>query len=265
MTLLQTWLDYIGEEGAHANAQKAAQPSTESLQPNSKPACFVSTSLDIYETDETQAATGDVCRDGACYRLVDPAYYAWLHRRMESAKRRHDNGALSREAWDSLRGRFNRMQAWAIDRYGKDALAQAIRTFKPGSYEPPENRPTNPQPATSPPAQAAHRFRFPTTGDFRFEHPVSPEAVAAVDAIRDRAESLEWAEARLYQNRGRFAFPCGQDWGLVCFVGPGDALGEITETHIEIIHDCGGRKNTLRFANADTWPPRIQPEEKSIS
>lgn len=265
MTLLQTWLDYIGEDGTHANAQKAAQPSTESPQPNSKPACFVSTRLDIYEADETQAATGDVCRDGACHRLVDPAYYAWLHRRMESAKRRHDKGALSREAWDSLRDRFNRMQAWAIDRYGKDALAQAMRTFRPDRYQPPEKQPSNPQPAATQSAQAAPRFRFPPTGDFRFEHSVTPKAVATVDAIRDQAESLGWAEARLYQNRGRFAFPCGQDWGLVCFVGPGDALAAITETHVEIVHDRHGRKNTLRFANADTWPPRIQPEEKSIS
>ena len=86
-----------------------------------------------------------------------------------------------------------------------------------------------------------------------------------VDAIREKAQSLGWGEARLYQNRGRFAFPCGRDWGLVCFVGPGDVLGAITETHIEIIHDCNGRGNALRFANADVWPPRAQQEEKAIS
>jgi hypothetical protein len=226
---------------------------------------YASTGLDLRRTDLPQDFPSDVHVDGVCFRLVGPTYYAWLHRRMESAKRRHDKGALSREAWDSLRDRFNRMQAWAIDRYGKDTLAQAMRTFRPDRYQPPVKQPSNPRPATTPPAQAAPRFRFPTTGDFRFEHPVPPEAVATVDAIRDRAESLGWAEARLYQNRGRFAFPCGQDWGLVCFVGPEDALGAITETHIEIIHDRHGRKNTLRFANADTWPPRIQPQEESIS
>jgi hypothetical protein len=85
-----------------------------------------------------------------------------------------------------------------------------------------------------------------------------------VDAIRKQAQSLGWAEARLYQNRGRFAFPCGQDWGLVCFVGHGDALGEITETHIEIIHDCSGRRNPLRFANSDVWPPRVPKEAIAV-
>ena len=78
------------------------------------------------------------------------------------------------------------------------------------------------------------------------------------DVIREAAQAKGWSDERLYQNRGRFSFPLGQDYGLVCFVGPDDELGEITETHIEIIHTCGSRKNSLRFANSDVFPPRIR-------
>lgn len=225
---------------------------------------YASTALELHRTDSPGDYPRDVHLNGVCYRLVDSAYYAWLRRGMESAKRRHDKGALSREAWDSLRDRFNRMQGWAIDRYGKEALAQAVRTFRPDTYQPPVNRPTSPQPTTTPTAPVVPRFRFPATGDFRFEHPVTLEAVAKVDAIRKQAQALGWSEARLYQNRGRIAFPCGQDWGLVCFIDPGDDLGEITETHVEIIHDRCGRRNRLRFANSDTWPPRVQPKETAV-
>jgi hypothetical protein len=222
---------------------------------------YASTALELRRTDSPGDFPQDVHLNGVCYRLLDPAYHAWLRRGMESAKRRHDKGALSSKAWDSLRDRFNRMQAWAIDRYGKEALAQAVRTFRPDTYQPPVNRSSNPMPTTTSPVPTMPRFRFPATGNFRFEHPVTLEAVAKVDAIWKQAQALGWSEARLYQNRGRIAFPCGQDWGLVCFIDPGDDLGEITETHVEIIHDRCGRRNRLRFANSDTWPPRIQPKK----
>ena len=262
MTLLQTWLDYVDESKKPAPAQE--------LSPSAlPPSCplphmyFVSTSLNIHEAEETQATKGDIHLEGTCYRIVTPDYYAWLHRRMEAAKRQHQKGTLASEAWDKLRERFNRVQAWTINHYGADALQQAIHRFKPDAYQPPVNRPTTSEPQSSPLPPVAPRLRYPATGEYTFEHPVTAEAVRKVDAIRDEAETLGWAEARLYQNRGCIAFPCGQDWGLVCFIGPNDALGKITETHIEIIHNRHGRKNTLRFANADAWTPRIKAKGTS--
>ena len=59
---------------------------------------------------------------------------------------------------------------------------------------------------------------FPEDGDWKFTQPVRSSTVPKVDAIRDQALSLGWSEAQLYQNRGRFRFPCGQDYGLVCFL-----------------------------------------------
>ncbi|OPZ82782.1 MAG: hypothetical protein BWY76_02602 [bacterium ADurb.Bin429] len=81
----------------------------------------------------------------------------------------------------------------------------------------------------------------------RFYQPVSPRAVEAVDAIRAQALALGWTEPMLYQNRGRFAFPYGQDFGLVCFLGGGKVVGEITADTIAICVPTSGG-TTLTFA-----------------
>jgi hypothetical protein len=69
----------------------------------------------------------------------------------------------------------------------------------------------------------------------RFLHPVSAAAVRQVDAIRDAALALGWTEAQLYQNRGRFTFPCGQDYGVVCHLARGARVGLVTAEAIEIV------------------------------
>ena len=219
--------------------------------------CFASTALDLHQAGPEDNPPCDIFIGDVCYRRVDPEYFAWLRGRMESARRRFEAGGLSQTAWDELRARFNKLQEWVIRQYGQVALKAVIRAFNPANYIPPANR--KPEPESEP-----EPFRFPKGGEFRFERTIAPDALAKVDAIREQAQALGWSEARLYQNRGRFVFPCGQDWGLVCFVGPKDALGVITETHIEIVHDWNGARNTLRFANADVWPPRILKETAAV-
>lgn len=81
----------------------------------------------------------------------------------------------------------------------------------------------------------------------RFYHPVAPSAVDRVNAIREQALALGWTEPMLYQNRSRFAFPCGQDYGLVCFLGGGKVVGEITADTIAICVPTSGG-TTLTFA-----------------
>jgi len=206
---------------------------------------FASTSLDLRQTDKPGDYPQDIFIEDVCYRKIDPPYFAWLRSMIETAKRSFESGRLPKAKWEELRGRFNRLQEWAIGHYGKEALQATIREFDPTSYAPPVNR--QPEP-----------LLFPQTGDWRFTEPVNPASVRKVDAIREAAQAKGWSDERLYQNRGRFSFPLGQDYGLVCFVGPDDELGEITETHIEIIHACGSRKNSLRFANSDVFPPRIK-------
>ena len=206
---------------------------------------FASTSLDLRQTEKPDDYPQDIFIEDVCYRKIDLSYFAWLRSRMETAKRSFESRRLPKAKWDELRGRFNRLQEWAIEHYGKEALQATIREFIPANYAPPVNR--QPEP-----------FLFPKTGDWRFNKPVNPASVRMVDAIRKSAQARGWSDERLYQNRGRFPFPLGQDYGLACFVGPDDELGEITETHIEIIHICNSRKNSLRFANSDVFPPRIK-------
>jgi len=69
----------------------------------------------------------------------------------------------------------------------------------------------------------------------RFYQPVSPRAVEQVDAIRARAMALGWTEAQLYQNRSRFAFPYGQEYGLVCSLRRDDEIGDITADAVTLI------------------------------
>ena len=62
-----------------------------------------------------------------------------------------------------------------------------------------------------------------------------------VDAIRDQALALGWSEAALYQNRGRYCFPVGGDYGLVCFLHDGREIGQVTRESIEIVMPSGSR------------------------
>ncbi len=86
-------------------------------------------------------------------------------------------------------------------------------------------------------------------------YPVLPEAIAKVDIIRDRALALGWTEDGLYQTHGRFKFPCGQDYGLVCFLEKDEIIGAVTKKHIEIIRISGVRQ---RFYNKDVDQPWLK-------
>lgn len=96
---------------------------------------------------------------------------------------------------------------------------------------------------------------FPEDGNHPFTEKVLPAAVAKVDAIRDQALALGWSEARLYQSRGRFRFPCGGDYGLVCFIREDQRVGEVTKQHIEILVVSPPRESRLRFYNPDVNQP----------
>lgn len=102
------------------------------------------------------------------------------------------------------------------------------------------------QPTSCSPARSRRPSSFPekASPSLPFDRKVTREAVRQVDAVREQALALGWTEAELYQTRGRFAFPCGPHYGLVCFVGVGQTLGSITSESIEICIQ-GGR--SLRF------------------
>lgn len=97
-------------------------------------------------------------------------------------------------------------------------------------------------------------YLFPKDGDQPVTEKVLPAAVAKVDAIREQALALGWSERRLYQNRGQFRFPYGEDYGLVCFIGDAQRIGAVTKQYIEIVGPPP-RENRLRFCNPDVPQP----------
>ena len=130
------------------------------------------------------------------------------------------------------RKRFNALQALAIREFGKELLQEEYCTFSPKNYQPPALRP---EPQEKPVPKFPERTGFdPGNQAWKCKQPVTSQAVAKVDAIREEAMAKGWSEARLYQNQGRFRFPCGEDYGLVCFVDGDQEIGEVTERSIEI-------------------------------
>ena len=215
---------------------------------------YVATNLETWETCAPEPDQDAIC-EPCGFRRLAPEYYAWLRSRMALAQKRYQAGRLPERHYDELRARFNAVHAWAVERFGEPILLEAVQTLDPRAYRPPavqdgEEADSSDVVEAAPPAHL-----YPANGDWRFTEPVSPEAVAKVDAIREQALTAGWSEAQLYQNRGRCSFPCGQDYGLVCFLHGDDRVGEITRQSIEIVNARGTR---LRFYNLDVDQPWLR-------
>ena len=246
--------------------RKDDAPATESSKRET--ALYAATNLKSWETDEPHHFARDVGIDGTCFRRLDPDYYAWLRHRMDLAKKRVGSGRLSAQAFNTLRTRFNEIHAWAIEHLGDEDLRSAVQSLDPKDYAPPridslDRRPNAapPVPKASPPAVPP--YLYPQDGDWRFTQKVRSPAVPQVDAIRDQALSLGWSEARLYQNRGRFRFPCGEDYGLVCFLDENKRVGEVTRQSIEIVGPPPN-ENRLRFFNPEVDQPWIKKNTTDV-
>ena len=180
-------------------------------------------------------STFEVIVGGKTYRRIDPEYYAWLRSKIELAKKKLDG-----RTYQDLRSRFMEIHRQAIDQFGVDTLKSATQHFDIRTYNPPGKQSTLYLPDYQDP-----------TGDypeFKFTQKVRCYALVEVDRIQDEATHAGWSEAELYQNRGRFRFPCGQDFGIVCSVDPGQRLGQITPEKIELI-TIGG--HSLHFYRRD--------------
>lgn len=80
---------------------------------------------------------------------------------------------------------------------------------------------------------------YPVPGDWRFEASPSFDDFLMVNEVRERAHALGWSDAELFQTCSNLAFPCGQDYGLVCFVH-GRTLGDITADGVALLPDKPG-------------------------
>lgn len=217
------------------------------------PRLYVSTELDTWETSTPEPDQDAIC-ERCGFRRLDPEYYAWLRQRMDVAKRARERGRLAAAQYQELRRRFNEVHFWAVKQFGEDALLAAVESPDPGSYQPPAILDDDPEPQPDE-APAPEPHVHPREGDWPFTEPVSPEALSKVDAIRDRALTLGWSEAGLYQNRGRHRFPVGGDYGLVCFLHHRREIGEVTTESIEVVCPSGSRLRHYRqsrIENRDT-------------
>ena len=215
---------------AHVQAQAEAQAPTAS-------AIYVSTSLQHWITDEPHAFARDVQINDTAYRRLDPEYYAWLRAKMQIAKMASDAGRLGRDEFEELRRKFNAMHAWAVEHFAESRLLDAVRDLDARDYAPPVAEPDTPRRgARSPDATPA-------------------DAVAKVDAIRDRALALRWTHGSLYATGGSTRFTFGRERSLVCFLRPDDRIGEVTTHSIEIILANDVRQ---RFYNPNVDQPWIR-------
>ena len=80
-------------------------------------------------------------------------------------------------------------------------------------------------------------WRYGADDNWRHWWPVSKQALAKVDAIRDQALALGWTEAQLYQNRSWYHFSFSSDYGLVTYVDLDRVIGAVTPQAIEIIEE----------------------------
>jgi hypothetical protein len=89
-------------------------------------------------------------------------------------------------------------------------------------------------------------LNFPLTGNWKFSENVDLLDYLKVWEIKDAAMASGWSYADLFQNRGEYPMPCGQDYGLVCFVH-GRIIGDITADEIELISKKNDHGCCLKF------------------
>lgn len=203
----------------------------------STPALFVATNLDSWRTERPHVFARDVQINDTAYRRLDPEYYAWLRSRMNLAKMASEAGQLGREDFDILRRKFNNIHEWAVERFGEAALLDAVRNLDARVYLPPVAE-------SEKPIRAARAVDATTA-----------EAMALVDAIRDRALALGWTQESLYGTGGSTRIMFGRERGLVSLLKAGDQLGDVTTQSIEIILANNVRQ---RFYNPNVEQPWIR-------
>lgn len=197
----------------------------------------MSTRLECWWTDRPYLFARDVQINDTTYRHLDPEYYAWLRSKMNLAKLASKAGHLGLEDFNALREKFNRLHAWALDRFGEATLLEAVRDLDARAYRPPVVETDKP----IRPARSAESL---------------PEvATAMVDAIRDQALALGWTHESLYGADGSTRPAHGRKSELVGFLKPRDHIGEVARHSIEIILPNGVHQ---RFYNPNVEQPWIK-------
>jgi hypothetical protein len=209
------------------------------------PVLYVATDLSTWAPKCPDSIARDCQIDDVVYRRLDPEYFAWLRARMFTVKRALDAGQVSSAAFDGLRARFNAIQGQAIDLFGEAALVAAVGNFDPETYRPPlPERDESPRAAEPAPTR-----RDPETERLA-------RARELVDGIRERALAVGWTMHSLYFCDGYERRPFAARYGLVCYLGAQDRIGEVARESIEIIGPPPVEARN-RFYNPDVEQPWI--------
>jgi hypothetical protein len=206
---------------------------------------WVSTDLRVWLPSDPSFIARDCQINDRCYRRIDPDYFAWLRLRVHAVKNAVDADRVSKDSFDELRLRFNAMQEQAIAIFGPETLLDAIRRLDLDGYRPPLPEEWEP---TRTPAVPVQR---------RVESERLARARVLVDAIRDQALALDWSESRLYACDGYGHHPIRADYGLVCYIGADQRIGEVTRQSIELIGPPP-RETRTHFYNPDVEQPWIR-------
>jgi len=270
MSLWDTMLEYTSDKNINAEEQGETPVVVVINNPIETPEpddtiyaaniLFVATNLDSWEADDIRFGY-EVMLD-VCYRQLDSPYYAYLRHQMTRVKEQHESGKISLQIYDGIRQRFNAVHIWAIEHIGEDKLQKALVAFNSRKYVPPSEDTFNAYRSrmdgvpASPREQKYDGHLFPVESNLPFIEHVCDDAISKVDAIKEQATKLGWTQAGLYQNRGRYPFPYGQDYGLICFLSGDRSIGEVTARYIEIVAE-GGNGGSYRFQNPHIDQPRI--------
>lgn len=220
-------------------------------------ATFVSTSMtvvtkDVQHIDSELIYIGDT----AHYRLT-PLFWAYLRHAFNNATLACESGKLDGSTYSELLSRISNIYNAALAQYGEADLKDAERAYTPAKWKRHCERlaqgtmPVNDEFDTDTLSAPTGAYRYPADGTGAY-HPVSKTALALVDAIRDKAIAAGWTLPQLYRNVGI----ANRDWGLVCYIGPDDRIGEIARQSIEIVHPRAS--HTLHFYNHEVEQPWLK-------
>jgi hypothetical protein len=122
----------VGDPHTFEGLQQAAQEH-KAMTANQ---IWVSTQLEMVSTAEGLAAPddADLFCDGAWYRPLTPAYYAFLRSCFLGAQEAFGAGEINAADFDALQIAFKALQAKALEAFGKDALRSAVRTVDLEKY-----------------------------------------------------------------------------------------------------------------------------------
>jgi hypothetical protein len=199
--------------------------------------------------------------NGKPYRALTAEYLGWLASRLVIAERADRAGRLDARVLAQLHERFRVVRAWADEHFGTQTVTDIVQKARAtgaaagrpslpneprGVREERARECREPRPAHPNRTSVIVPFAYPEEGSFPFTHPVTFEALACVDDIREEALAVGWTLAGLYQNRGAFPFPYGGDYGLVCFIQPDQVIDQVSREWIAL---RGSRGALLRFSN----------------